>query len=146
MSLRSILSDEHLLPSAQRVASGGVPKRVSDAADDLAQVLVRAGVRGGSARAFNSGNIGVVIEAGEAGKLLYLDQPGVVGQEDQSEGYVAFGKYPLTDPRRGLVYQKHLARGFGDVDLSKSEWEDAWREVQWALEGLLDEAGYTVIY
>lgn len=146
MSLRSILSDEHLLPSARRVAWGEIPKRLSDAAEDFHSVLINAGVRGGSARAFNSGNHGVVIDAGAAGKFLYLDQPGVVGLEDQSEGFVAFGKYPLTNPRRGLVYQKHLARSFGDVSLSKSEWEDAWREVQWALEGLLDEAGYTVIY
>lgn len=142
MALRSILADEHLIPSARRVAFGAIPKRVVDAAADFTMVL-RNSKCPGTARPFNSGYVGVMIDAGEAGKLMYLDQPGVVGQEDQSEGYVAFGKYPLSNPSKGLVYVKHRERGFGDVDLTKSEWEDAWREVQWAFEGLLDEAGYS---
>ena len=146
MSLRSLLADEHLIPSATRVAAWAIPKRVQDAESDFNMVLMNAGVRGGSAKAFNSGNVGIHIKAGMAGEFLYLDQPGVVGLEDQSEGFVAFGKYPLRDPRQGLVYKKHHAKGFGDTELTKTEWEDAWGEVQWVLEGALDEAGYSVKY
>jgi hypothetical protein len=120
--------------SFSKVSWGAIPPEVKDFADTIRETLISAGVRG-NVKPFHSGYIGIVIDIPQ-GKYLYLDQPGVMGLEDQSPGYISFGKYPEG---RELVYVKHDDRRFGDIDLSRAERREAQNDVLIALEEILGE-------
>jgi hypothetical protein len=122
--------------SAARVAArvaARIPKPVLDFADVIKETLLNAGVAG-RVKPFNSGYIGITIDLPQ-GKFLYLDQPGVVGLEDQSPGYISFGHHPQG---KDLVHYRHkVTRGFGDVRITDAERRDAQQDVLLALENII---------
>ena len=102
-----------------------IPKVVEDFAKVIRKHLEDLGVQDVTVEPFNSGVVGIVIDSPRFGKYLYRDQPGVVGLEDQRQGYMSFGKYPES---RGMHY-RHRGRSFGDVNLSDRERRDFQKRV-----------------
>ena len=125
--LRKILAEEGLI----KTAVFRVPEHVKEFAEVIEETAANLGHRA-RVKPFNSGVVGITIDM-NGGKYIYIDQPGVVGLEDQSPGYIRFGKYP-----RGELILKHKARRFGDVQLTDQERRDAQNRVLMEIEFILD--------
>ena len=71
---------------------------------------------------FDSGYVGISIKftdkTGAPQKWMVIDQPGKVGLEDQSMGYIFFGPSGPVEQSRAWVYEKvpYLGRKFGDAN------------------------------
>jgi len=72
---------------------------------------------------FDSGYVGITIkftdEQGTPQKWMVVDQPGTVGLEDQSMGYIFFGPSGPIKQSNAWVYEKvpYLGRKFGDANM-----------------------------
>jgi len=115
--LRRLLAQEGLT----RTSGWRIPPRVHTAVREFEELMASYGVRG-KVQPFNSGYVGVTITL-PWGKFLYLDQPGVVGLEDQSEAYIAFGKYGRLERDNAMFWQSYRARSFGDVQFKDADWK-----------------------
>ncbi len=82
------MSNPKLLDLAQEVehiasflGPFAVPDRVKAFAPEVSRLLAKHKVQGAKVKPFNSGYVGLVIDAGPYGKWLYVDQPGVRDRE-----------------------------------------------------------------
>lgn len=72
---------------------------------------------------FDSGYQGVTMEFvgkdGSKNKWMVVDQPGVVGPEDQSTGYIFFGPFGSAQKENAWVWESpgRRTRRYGDVDI-----------------------------
>lgn len=123
---------------ASRFLRASVIIPLSQAEEAFNSMLADWGVLG-RVRAFNSGNIGLKIDAGEAGVLYYIDQPGVVSAENQRGGFISFG----SNPKHPDVLVEHFGNTFGDVQMTRTERMNAWEEVMMFFEKELLDAGYS---
>lgn len=113
------------MSSAKRVAlqflkarNAAHKRRVLDTAAKFKEVLLESSTSA-EVNLFDSGYVGIIIQSPKIGKWMYLDQPGVVGFEDQTPGFVWFG--PHGPVKNGLVEVRHPIRRFGDVDFTDDE-------------------------
>ena len=101
-----------------------------------------------SVRSFNSGYIGVSYTGPDGAKMMLLDQPGAVGPEDQTGGYVWFGD-PKTaagfyDASTSIQGVKSFAGNdgggrYGDVDITEADRREVYNEFLADFMGLLNE-------
>lgn len=115
-----------------------VPEAVSIFAEKIREHLDYLGVqRPWKVKPFNSGLVGIVIDSPlEFGKYIYIDQPGVIGLEDQRPGRMSFGKYP----RGQDLHYSHRGGGFGDVAVQDTARRKFQRKVLNRITQLVDES------
>jgi hypothetical protein len=127
-----------------------VPQRLKAIAAQLKNIAVSEGFPevAESVEAFNSGYFGVVYTGPDNIKMMLLDQPGAVGPEDQTGGYVWFGA-PTTakgfyDSSTSVQGVKSFAGNdgqgrYGDVDITESDRREVYNEFLADFMGMLNE-------
>lgn len=89
---------------------------------------------------FDSGYVGIKIEftndQGKPTKWLVVDQPGKVGMEDQSMGYIFFGPSGPIQKSNAWVWEQvpYHGRKFGDVNFRDTDREFAYSAILDAIE------------
>jgi len=101
-----------------------------------------------SVEAFNSGYFGVVYTGPDNVKMMLLDQPGVVGPDDQSGGYVWFGdpkiakgSYDASTSVQGVKsFAGNSGQGsYGDVDITEATRREVYNEFLADFMGILND-------
>ena len=93
---------------------------------------------------FDSGYVGIKIEftddQGKPTKWLVVDQPGKVGMEDQSMGYIFFGPGGPIEQRNAWVWEKvpYMGRKFGDTNMRDDSRRDTYDVILDTIESMLE--------
>jgi len=116
-----------------------IPVRLKGLASQMKKIAMSEGFPevAESVRAFNSGYIGVSYTEPDGATMMLLDQPGAVGPEDQTGGYVWFGD-PKTaagfyDASTSIQGVKSFAGNdgdgrYGDVDITEADRREVYNE------------------
>jgi len=115
MMLNREVTPEGRQVMASRVAIFSIHPGLKDMARKMKAILDEYGIMGAKVKPFNSGYEGVIVEA-PGTRIVYYDQPGKVGPEDQTGGYIS-----LEVDRKLAFKKKHPARRWGDVNFTKAE-------------------------
>jgi len=116
-----------------------VPARLGGLASQMKKIATSEGFPevAKSVRAFNSGYIGVSYTGPVGAKMMLLDQPGAVGPEDQTGGYVWFGNPKMA---AGLYNASTSIQGvksfagndgggrYGDIDITEADRQEVYNE------------------
>jgi len=92
---------------------------------------------------FDSGYQGVTMEFvgkdGSKNKWIVVDQPGTVGLEDQSQGYIFFGPYGPIQKKTAWVWKRHDhdSRSFGDVDIQNASRQRTYAMILGTIDDML---------
>jgi len=93
---------------------------------------------------FDSGYVGIKVEftddKGSPVKWLIVDQPGKVGLEDQSMGYIFFGPGGPIQESNAWVWEKvpYLGRKFGDTNMRDDTRRDIYDGILDTIESMLE--------
>lgn len=94
---------------------------------------------------FDSGYVGIKIEftddQGKPTKWLVVDQPGKVGMEDQSMGYIFFGPGGPIEQRNAWVWEKvpYMGRKFGDTNTRDDSRRETYDLILDTIESMLEK-------
>jgi len=127
-----------------------VPQRLKAIASQMKKIAVSEGFPevAESIEAFNSGYFGVVYTGPDNIKIMLLDQPGAVGPEDQTGGYVWFGApttakgfYNASTSIQGVKsFAGNDGQGsYGDVDITEVDRREVYNEFLEDFMGMLNE-------
>tara|TARA_Y100000310_G_scaffold260860_1_gene269972 strand:- start:264 stop:719 length:456 start_codon:yes stop_codon:yes gene_type:complete len=126
-----------------------VPRPLRSLADQMKKVAMSKGFPkvANSIKAFNSGYVGVAYTGPDNVKMMLLDQPGVVGSEDQMGGYVWFGSpstangvYNASTSVLGIKsFVGNDGGKYGDVNITKADRQEVYDEFLIDFMSLLDE-------
>ena len=117
-----------------------VPSRLKGIAAQMKKIAVSEGFPevAESVEAFNSGYIGVTYTGPDGIKMMLLDQPGAVGPEDQTGGYVWFGNpktaagfYNASTSIQGVKSFAGVdgqGSRYGDVDITEADRREVYNE------------------
>lgn len=101
---------------------------------DFSRSLAEAGYSYKAGEIFNSGYEGFTFEV-ERLKYVVIEQPGTVGLEDHSTGYLSV----ILDDNREIMLVKHRDRRFGDVRLTEAELETGYKMLAEVVQEYLNE-------
>ena len=127
-----------------------VPARLGGLASQMKKIATSEGFPevAKSVRAFNSGYIGVSYTGPDGAKMMLLDQPGAVGPEDQTGGYVWFGNpkmaaglYNASTSIQGVKsFAGNDGQGsYGDVDITEATRREVYNEFLADFMGILND-------
>ena len=115
---------------------------LADFAHEIDDVMEHLGYTA-NVQMFDSGYVGIKIEftdeQGKPTKWLVVDQPGKVGMEDQSMGYIFFGPGGPIQKSNAWVWEQvpYMGRKFGDVGIRDDMRRDAYDAIIDTIERML---------
>ena len=148
--LRSFVRRQLLEIGGATSGGGAIPQRLQALEAQMKKIAMSEGFPevAESVRAFNSGYIGVSYTEPDGAKMMLLDQPGAVGPEDQTGGYVWFGLpkfagglYNASTSIQGVksFAGKDAGGRYGDVDITEADRREVYNEFLADFMGLLNE-------